>query len=83
MNEQVLDTPEEMVSSESEDFAAERTEQVERFVKTSPGYYREQFAKIGSESRFVWTLPIHLVTIYSQSTWPVLGPRSKTRLLWP
>jgi glycine betaine/proline transport system permease protein len=30
-------------------------QQVERFVKTSPGYYRNQFAKIGSDSKFVWT----------------------------
>jgi glycine betaine/proline transport system permease protein len=26
-----------------------------RIVKTSPGYYRNQFAKIGSDSKFVWT----------------------------
>lgn len=56
MSEQTHDAPVASVSSDSEDFAAERAEQVERFVKTNPGYYREQFAKIGSDSRFVWTL---------------------------
>ena len=40
---------------ESEDFAAERSAQVERFVKTNPEYYRSQFAKIGGDSKFVWT----------------------------
>ncbi len=40
---------------ESEDFAAERAAQVERFVKTNPDYYRRQFAKIGSEAKFVPT----------------------------
>jgi glycine betaine/proline transport system permease protein len=55
MNEQTLDAAVEISSSESEDFAAERAEQVERFVKTSPGYYREQFARIGSHSKFVPT----------------------------
>ncbi|MFZ9036675.1 MAG: ABC transporter permease [Gammaproteobacteria bacterium] len=44
-----------MISDDSEYFAAEREQQVERFVKTSPGYYRNQFAKIGSDSKFVWT----------------------------
>jgi glycine betaine/proline transport system permease protein len=33
----------------------DKEQQVERFVKTSPGYYRNQFAKIGSDSKFVWT----------------------------
>ena len=47
MNEQTLDAAAEVSSTESEDFAAERSEQVERFVKTSPGYYRDQFARIG------------------------------------
>lgn len=40
---------------ESEDLAAERSAQVERFVKTNPEYYRSQFAKIGGDSKFVWT----------------------------
>jgi len=39
----------------SADFAAERALEVEGFVKTSPGYYREQFAKIGNDAKFVWT----------------------------
>ena len=39
----------------SEEFAAERTGQVERFVKTSPEYYRNQFAKIGNDAKFVPT----------------------------
>ena len=40
---------------ESEDFAAERSAQVERFVKTNPDYYRSQFARIGSDAKFVRT----------------------------
>ena len=36
-------------------FAAERALQVEAFVKTNPAYYREQFARIGNDARFVWT----------------------------
>jgi len=55
MNEQTLDAAVEISPGESEDFAAERSEQVERFVKTSPAYYREQFARIGSDSKFVRT----------------------------
>ena len=55
MNEQTLDAAVEISPGESEDFAAERSEQVEGFVKTSPGYYREQFARIGSQSKFVPT----------------------------
>ncbi len=39
----------------SEDFAAERSAQVERFVKTNSDYYRDQFARIGNEAKFVWT----------------------------
>jgi glycine betaine/proline transport system permease protein len=39
----------------SEDFAAERSAQVDRFVKTNPDYYRDQFARIGSEAKFVPT----------------------------
>lgn len=55
MNAQTLEAAAEMISDDSEDFAAERAEQVERFVKTNPDYYRDQFAKIGSDSKFVWT----------------------------
>jgi glycine betaine/proline transport system permease protein len=44
-----------MISDDTEDFSAEREQQVARFVKTSPGYYRDQFARIGSDSKFVWT----------------------------
>jgi glycine betaine/proline transport system permease protein len=55
MNERTLDAPAGMISDDTEDFAAEREQQVARFVKTSPGYYRDQFAKIGSDSKFVWT----------------------------
>ena len=32
-----------------------RGELLERFVETSPAYYREQFAKIGASAKFVWT----------------------------
>ncbi len=56
MNEKTLDAPAGMISDDSEYFAEEREQQVDRFVKTSPGYYRDQFAKIGSDSKFVWTL---------------------------
>jgi glycine betaine/proline transport system permease protein len=55
MSEQTLDAPSGMISDDTEDFAAEREQQVARFVKTSPGYYRDQFARIGSDSKFVWT----------------------------
>ena len=55
MNDQILDAPAEIVSDDTEDFAAQREQQVARFVKTSPGYYRDQFARIGSDSKFVWT----------------------------
>ncbi len=40
---------------ESEKLTAEREAQIVQFVKTSPEYYRKQFAKIGSDSGFVWT----------------------------
>ncbi|MCP4332410.1 MAG: ABC transporter permease subunit [Gammaproteobacteria bacterium] len=40
---------------ESEDYAAERAAEVERFVKTNPKYYRNQFAKIGNDAKFVRT----------------------------
>ncbi len=40
---------------ESEDFAAERAGQVGKFVKTSSDYYRNQFATIGGDAKFVWT----------------------------
>jgi glycine betaine/proline transport system permease protein len=55
MNERTLDAPAGMISDDTEDFAAEREQQVARFVKTSPGYYRDQFANICSASKFVWT----------------------------
>ena len=55
MNEKTLEAPAGMISDDSEYFAEEREQQVARFVKTSPGYYRAQFAKIGSDSKFVWT----------------------------
>ncbi|MDH3218751.1 MAG: ABC transporter permease subunit [Gammaproteobacteria bacterium] len=58
MNERNLDAPAGMISDDSDYFAAEREQQVERFVKTSPDYYRNQFGKIGSDSKFVWTTNI-------------------------
>ncbi len=39
----------------SEDFAAQRIDQIARFVTTNPAYYQDQFARIGSDSKFVWT----------------------------
>ena len=43
------------IAREAEGFAAERAAQVEKFVKTNPEYYREQFARIGSDAKFVPT----------------------------
>lgn len=43
------------IARESEEFAAERATQVEKFVKTNPHYYRHQFANIGSDAKFVLT----------------------------
>ncbi len=58
MNGQTPDVQAEIISGDSEDFAAEREQQIPRFVKTNPGYYRNQFAKIGADSKFVWTTNI-------------------------
>jgi len=58
MNDQSLDTPEELNPGEDADFLEERERQVVRFVKTNPEYYGHEFAKIGSDSKFVWTLNI-------------------------
>jgi len=58
MKEQILDPVEDLSPGEDVDFLAERERQVARFVKTSPEYYGHQFAKIGSDSKFVWTLNI-------------------------
>ena len=55
MNEIDPVLPGRSATADSENFAAERERQIARFVRTSPAYYRAQFAKIGSESRFVWT----------------------------
>ncbi len=43
---------------EKASFAVERANQVARFVKTNPEYYQDEFGKIGSDSKFVWTLNI-------------------------
>ncbi len=51
-------TTEDVTSSEAKEFEVERERQIDHFVKTSPDYYRIQFAKIGSDSKFVWTLNI-------------------------
>jgi len=43
------------IDSDLEAFESERDDQITRFVRTNPAYYREQFAKIGSASNFTWT----------------------------
>jgi len=43
------------IDSDLEAFESERDDQITRFVRTNPAYYREQFAKIGSASSFTWT----------------------------
>ena len=58
MNDQALDTPPEMFTGDNEVFAEERRGQVARFVSTNPEYYERQFDKIGSESKFTWTLNV-------------------------
>jgi len=58
MNQENPDVIANLMSAESEEFAAERELQVERFVKNNPEYYRKQFAKIGNDAGFVWTLNI-------------------------
>jgi len=58
MNDKNFDTPEDQSPGEDADFLAERERQVARFVKTNPEYYGHEFAKIGSDSKFVWTLNI-------------------------
>ena len=58
MNLDKPDGAENLLTSEAEDFAAERERQVDSFVKTNSKYYRRQFARIGNDSKFVWTLNI-------------------------
>ncbi len=53
MNESASET--RATSAESANLATLRDDQIAKFVKTSPGYYQTQFAKIGSDSSFVWT----------------------------
>jgi glycine betaine/proline transport system permease protein len=55
MNESAASEMNDVTLQENEDFAAERARQVDRFVKTNPAFYRRQFARIGSEAKFVWT----------------------------
>ncbi|MEM7563548.1 MAG: ABC transporter permease subunit [Pseudomonadota bacterium] len=50
------DVADSILDREAEDFAAEREQQIQKFVKTSPGYYQAQFGRIGADSKFVWTL---------------------------
>jgi len=44
-----------VIAAESEALKSERASQIARFVKTHPEYYRRQFDRIDSGSRFVWT----------------------------
>lgn len=54
INSVAADT-DDVIARESEEFAAERATQVEKFVKTNPHYYRHQFARIGSDAKLVLT----------------------------
>ncbi len=58
MNDQNHGTAEDVISDEDRGLVEERERQVARFVKTNPEYYRGEFAKIGSDSDFVWTLNV-------------------------
>ncbi len=40
---------------QTDEFVAERRQQIARFVRTSPDYYTAQFERIGSRARFSWT----------------------------
>lgn len=52
------ETEQDIARADSEDFAAQREVHIARFVRTSPEYYRKQFAKIGGDSDFVWTFNV-------------------------
>ena len=58
MNDQAADKTPEVFGGDNQAFAEERRRQVARFVSTNPGYYEQQFDRIGSESKFTWTLNI-------------------------
>ena len=58
MNEKSFDATIDAGVSAEEDFAAERERKVASFVKTNPEYYCDKFAKIGNDSKFVWTVNI-------------------------
>lgn len=58
MNDQNTHTAVDLSAADAEVFAEERKQQVVRFAHTNPEYYDREFAKIGSESKFVWTLNI-------------------------
>ncbi|MFT5657842.1 MAG: glycine betaine/proline transport system permease protein [Gammaproteobacteria bacterium] len=47
--------PDAISEFDSEEFLAERNNQIKKFVRTNPEYYCKQFARIGSESSFAWT----------------------------
>ncbi len=58
MTDLAQESPPEVFAGENEAFAEERRTQVARFVSTNPEYYERQFDKIGSESKFTWTLNV-------------------------
>ncbi len=58
MIEVPLGTTEALPADDSKAHSEEHRQQVARYVRTNPDYYVDQFDRIGSDSRFVWTLNI-------------------------
>lgn len=56
--DQGLKSPAALLSEGGGSDVAQRHEQIAQFVKTNPGYYADQFEKIGSQARFVWTFNV-------------------------
>lgn len=55
MSDQLLDSSATIPSERVTSTAAVRVDQIKNFVRTNAEYYTEQFEKIGSDARFVWT----------------------------
>ncbi len=58
MTDMRLEAPAPLLSEDGGGDAAQRREQIAQFVKTNSGYYADQFEKIGSQARFVWTFNV-------------------------
>jgi glycine betaine/proline transport system permease protein len=58
MKDPRLEPPAAPLSEDGGGGASQRREQIAQFVKTNPGYYADQFEKIGSQARFVWTVNV-------------------------